>query len=256
MKKLLVLLTLACATFAFAEGTVLKVIDFEESEGYTAGDLLNQNGWYSIFSGADRQLVVNDPTTAPSGSQYVTDNPENANAPNSAVKFDISEDYIEGSKLVISWDQAGNASQNSYVKLHNLGTTGRNYDVEIAELQIFTSGYASITVAKEDKSGTFSKGVPVDDPLAFHHFTLTIDPATKSIVDYTVDGNVVEDVIGLYYKNEAANATASQQGGSLIDGVRIMNRGAYDNFKVEMVPEPAFFGLIAILGLFFARKQR
>ena len=255
MKKLLVLLTLVCATIAFAEGTVLKVIDFEESEGYTVGDLLNQNGWYSIFSGPDRQLVVNDPEVAPSGSQYVTDNPENSNTPNSAVKFDISEDYVEGSKLCISWDQAGSTAQNSYVKLHNLGTSGKNYDVEIAEILIYTSGYAAITVSKDDKSGTFSKGVPVGDPLAFHHFTLTIDPATKTIVDYTVDGNVVEDVIGKPYKNECEIASKGQ-GGSLIDGVRIMNRGAYDNFKVEMVPEPAFLGLLALAGLFFVRKQR
>lgn len=255
MKKLLVLLTLVCATIAFAEGTVLKVIDFEESEGYTAGDLLNQNGWYSIFSGPDRQLVVNDPEVAPSGSQYVTDNPESANTPNSAVKFDISEDYVEGSKLCISWDQAGSTAQNSYVKLHNAGTSGKNYDVEIAEVQILVAGYASITVSKDDKTGTFTKGVPITGITDFHHFALTIDPATKTVVDYTVDGNVVEEVLGKPYKNEAEKGSKGE-GGSLIDGVRIMNRGAYDNFKVEMVPEPAFFGLLAIAGLFFVRKQR
>jgi len=253
MKKLLVLLTLVCATIAFADGTVLKVIDFEESEGYTVGDLLNQNGWYSIYSGANRQLVVNDPETAPSGSQYATYNPEESNQPNTAVKFDISGDYVEGNKLVISWDQAGCAGKTGYIKLHNLGTSGKTYDVEIAEIVINSGGYAAITLTKADKSGTFTKGVPVTDVTAFTHFTLTIDPATRSIVDYTVNGNVVEDCIGAYYKNEK---DGKPRGGDLIDGVRFMNNGSFDNFKVEMVPEPAIFGLIALLGLFLARKQR
>ena len=72
MKKLLVLLVAVCAVSVLAESIVLKTIDFETSEGYQAGELLGQNGWYSIFSGNGRQEIVNDPTTAPSGSQYAT----------------------------------------------------------------------------------------------------------------------------------------------------------------------------------------
>ena len=72
MKKVLILLAAVCVVSAMAENTVLHVIDFETSEGYSAGELLGQNGWYSIFSANGRQQVVNDPTTAPSGSQYAT----------------------------------------------------------------------------------------------------------------------------------------------------------------------------------------
>lgn len=254
MKKLLVLLVAVCAVSALAENIVLKTIDFETSEGYSAGELLGQNGWYSIYSANGRQQVVNDPTTAPSGSQYATFT-EDSNGPNSAVKFDISEDYVPGNKLLISWDQAGSTAQNGYIKLHNAGDTGKNYDIEIAEIIMYkpSSTYAAITVSKKDKSGTLTKGVDVGDTTAFHHFTLLIDPATRCIKEYTVDGNVIDDITDTYYKNECDGKT---RGGDLIDGVRFMNKGSFDNFKVEMVPEPAIFGLLALLGLFFARKQR
>ena len=253
MKKLLVLLVAVCAVSVLAESTVLKVIDFETSEGYTAGDVIGQNGWYKIYSGPDRQIVVNDPTVAPSGSQYLTHNPENQYGPNSATKFDISGSYVAGCKLLISWDQAGYVSDNSYIKLHNLGDSGKDYDVEIAEIIINKDGYVSITATRADKSSTFTKGVSLADVTAFHHFTLLIDPATRGIKEYTVDGNVVADLTDTYYKNEK---DGKPYGGDLIDGVRFMNRGSFDNFKVEMVPEPAAFALIALLGLFFARKQR
>lgn len=254
MKKVLILLAAVCVVSAMAENTVLHVIDFETSEGYSAGELLGQNGWYSIFSANGRQQVVNDPTTAPSGSQYATFT-EDSNGPNSAVKFDISEDYVPGCKLLISWDQAGSTAQNGYVKLHNAGDTGKNYDIEIAEIIMYkpSSTYAAITVSKKDKSGTLTKGVDVGDTTAFHHFTLLIDPATRCIKEYTVDGNVIDDITDTYYKNECDGKT---RGGDLIDGVRFMNKGSFDNFKVEMLPEPAIFGLLALAGLFFVRKQR
>ena len=254
MKKVLILLAAVCVVSAMAENTVLHVIDFETSEGYSAGELLGQNGWYSIYSANGRQQVVNDPTTAPSGSQYATFT-EDSNGPNSAVKFDISEDYVPGCKLLISWDQAGSTAQNGYVKLHNAGDTGKNYDIEIAEIIMYkpSSTYAAITVSKKDKSGTLTKGVDVGDTTAFHHFTLLIDPATRCIKEYTVDGNVIDDITDTYYKNECDGKT---RGGDLIDGVRFMNKGSFDNFKVEMLPEPAIFGLLALAGLFFVRKQR
>ncbi|MBO7435097.1 hypothetical protein J6U76_03770 [bacterium] len=254
MKKVLILLAAVCVVSAMAENTVLHVIDFETSEGYSAGELLGQNGWYSIFSANGRQQVVNDPTTAPSGSQYATFT-EDSNGPNSAVKFDISEDYVPGCKLLISWDQAGSTEQNGYIKLHNAGDTGKTYDIEIAEIIMYkpSSTYAAITVSKKDKSGTLTKGVDVGDTTAFHHFTLLIDPATRCIKEYTVDGNVIDDITDTYYKNECDGKT---RGGDLIDGVRFMNKGSFDNFKVEMLPEPAIFGLLALAGLFFVRKQR
>lgn len=258
MKKLLVLLVAVCAVSVLAESIVLKTIDFETSEGYTAGDLLNQNGWYGIWSGSNRQMVVNDSTVAPSGSQYVDMDYDAENGVNSAVKFDVSQDFKDGNKLRISWYSRGSeiSGKMHYTKLHNIGTTGKNYDVEIAEFTIDGSGKAKLSVSKEDKTGTTDIEKMLTNPTDWHFCQLTVDPADKTIKEWVLDDEVIFDGTAVYYyKNEGYYANKGL-GGNLIDGVRIMNYGAFDGFKVEMVPEPAVFGLIALLGLFFARKQR
>lgn len=259
MKKVLILLAAVCVASAMAENVVLKTIDFETSEGYQAGDLLNQNGWYSIYSDSNRQMVVNDSTAAPSGTQYVDMDYDADHGVNSAVKFDVSEDFENGNKLRISWYSRGSeiSGKTHYTKLHNIGTTGRNFDVEIAEFTIGSSGWANLTVSKEDKSGTVNLGKFLTNPTDWHFCQLTVDPADKTIKEWVLDGEVIFDGSAVYYyKNEGYNNAYKGLGGNLIDGVRIMNYGAFDGFKVEMVPEPAVFGLLALLGLFFARKQR
>ena len=42
MKKLFLLMTIACAAVAFADDQPLFSIGFEESEGYTTGELVGQ----------------------------------------------------------------------------------------------------------------------------------------------------------------------------------------------------------------------
>ena len=259
MKKLLVLLAAVCAVSVLAESIVLKTIDFETSEGYQPGDLLNQNGWYGIYSGADRQIVVNDSTAAPSGAQYVTT--ADGKSCNSAVRFDISAGYQPNNKLRISWSACAlEGGDTFYVKIHNLGesmngSNPRTFDTEIAEITISQSGWCNCSVCKEDKTGTTDIKKLLAAPFVFHDFSLTIDPKDHTIKEYTIDDEVVFDGSAVYYyKNDRSSGYAG--GSDIVDGVRIMNKGSFDNFKVEMVPEPAAFALIALLGLFFARKQR
>lgn len=256
MKKLLVLLAAVCAVSVLAEGTLVYSIDFETSEGYAADKDLIEQGWRSIWSGVGRDMVRSDATEAPSGSQYVVmgneDESQNANC---SYEFDISSQYQEGQKVRISWNSKNSTTsgKNHYVKLHNLGTSGKNYDVEIAEFRIQSSGWSYLALSKEDKtSESVSKLILAG---AWHDFSLVIDPATHKILEYVVDDSVVLDgTENYYYRNDREGGFAG--GGDLIDGVRLMDYGAFDNFKVELIPEPAAFGLIALFGLFFARKQR
>jgi hypothetical protein len=77
------------------------------------------------------------------------------------------------------------------------------------------------------------------------------------IKEFTIDDNVITGCTDTYYKNEYdSEKEGKPRGGELIDGFGIMKKGYYDNFKVEMIPEPAFLGLLALVGLFFIRKQR
>ena len=260
MKKLLVLLAAVCAVSVLAESTLVYSIDFETSEGYTADKDLIEQGWRSIWSDVGRDMVRSDATEAPSGTQYVVmGNDDESKGANCSYVFNISSQYKAGQKVRISWNSKNSTTSGKvhYVKLHNLGATGKNYDVEIAEMTIQSSGWSYLAVCKEDKSLTsVSKLVQAG---AWHEFALTIDPATHKILEYVVDDNVVIDGTENYYyksdlKKEGSEVYPAR--GDLIDGVRLMDFGAFDNFQVEVVPEPAFFGLIALLGLFFARKQR
>lgn len=256
MKKLLVLLAAVCAVSVLAEGTLVYSIGFETSEGYAADKDLIEQGWRSIWSGVGRDMVRSDATEAPSGTQYVVmGNDDESQGANCSYVFNISSQYKAGQKVRISWNSKNSTTSGKvhYVKLHNLGTSGQNYDVEIAEMTIQSSGWSYLAVCKEDKTSTsVSKLIQAG---AWHDFSLTIDPATHKIMEYVIDDNVVLNGTENYcYKSDKGDGIAGR--GDLIDGVRLMNFGAFDNFQVEVVPEPAFFGLIALLGLFFARKQR
>ena len=255
MKKLLVLLVAVCAVSVLAESTVLFVYDFETSEGYNAGTIKGQKGWTYDWSSDADNMIINDSTVAASGSQYLSmgDAGGDARCRNT---FDISSSFKAGNKLLVTWFSAGPSSGTHYAKFHNLGTSGQPYNVEIAELQIWSST-SQMTIC--DPSTGKTKGVQkaISNPTDFHEFTLLLEPSTHAVLEYTIDGTVVFDqTAGYTYQNDASNANNSGLGGDLIDGVRLQGHGAFDGFKVEMVPEPAIFGLIALLGLFFARKQR
>ena len=254
MKNLLVLLAAVCVVSAMAESTVLKVIDFETGEGYNPGTLKGQNGWTYDWSSDDANMVVNDAEVAPSGSQYYLMG-EDGNDARGRVTFDISSQYAAGAKLRISWYSAGKSGKTHYAKFHDLGTTGKPYNVEMFELQIY-GNTSALTVSKEDKSGTTSFNKYLADPTVFHTFSVLVDPADKTIKEYTVDGEVIFDGSSVYYYKSEAAGDAIGQGGALIDGIRCQGAGMFDGLKVEMVPEPAIFGLVALLGLFLARKQR
>ncbi|MBO7435096.1 hypothetical protein J6U76_03765, partial [bacterium] len=103
MKKLFLLLTIACATVAFAENQTLFSIDFEEGEGFTAGSVTGQVGWTDLaWWVGTHSFVIADESGAQSGSQYLhvaEDGDSNANQQNNTI--DISEEYTEGMKLLL-----------------------------------------------------------------------------------------------------------------------------------------------------------
>ncbi len=247
MKKLLVLLILLSAGFALAESVTLWSCDFEASEGYSLGKLAGQNGWDKLAWWAnDEVFVVNDETAAASGSQFIESNPSGVNVQLNGI--DISESYVAGSKLLVSaYGQADfvEGGQPMSVRFHCLGTSGKSYDVEIAEFNFNQDGSGNAYVS--GKNMTF-EGLEKGQ---YYKFGVQIDPATKGVEKIFVGENSYEGE-GMTYKSATAEGC-----GSLPDGFRIYNgSGKLDNFSIDVVPEPAFFGLLALLGLFFVRKER
>lgn len=269
MRKIYTLLTIVCAASAMAANAPAWYCDFEEEEGYVPGNVVGQpasapsaNRWTWRVSGAKDMLrIANDSTFATSGSQFLSLNPDIAKDSKGLanVRFDISSAYeaVSNGKVLVSWDMRrwGTSSNDTGVFiLYNIGSSGKSYGVEIARISM-EYGYVIIKASNQQK--TAGKNVTVNSvsATAWHHFTVLIDPPNKLISEVKVDGIKITDCTDMYYKNET-DSTWGGLGGTLIDGVGVLQRCYVDNIKVEVVPEPGFFGLLAFLGLFFARKQR
>ncbi|MBQ7554870.1 hypothetical protein IJS98_00235 [bacterium] len=248
MKKLLVLLTIICAMVTFAESQNIYSIDFETSEGYTAGSITGQNDWKDLaWWVSTHSYVISDANGAQSGSQYLHVAEDGTDNANQVIVFDISGQYTAGMKLLIhAWGKAdftGTAPLS--IRFHCLGTSGKNNDVEIAEFNFKQDGSGNAWVT--GKNLTFT-GLIQDQ---YYEFGVQINPATKAVEKVFVGENIYEGE-GMTYKSATAEGC-----GNLPDGFRVYNgKGCVDNIKIDVVPEPAIFGLIALVGLFFARKQR
>lgn len=244
MKKLLVLSVLLCAGFAMADGANLWKCDFEEGEGFTEGKVAGQNGWDKLAWWANDEVFVVK-GDAVSGEQFIESNPSGVNVQNNNI--DISDDYQEGSKLMMSaYGQANfvDGGQDMSVRFHCLGTSGKTYDVEIAEFNFKQNGTINAWVTGCSFSTTAAQGEWVK-------FGVVIDPADKKVEKVFIGDTVREDE-GMTYKSATTEGC-----GNLPDGFRIYNgSGKIDNISIDVVPEPAFLGLLALAGLFFVRKQR
>jgi hypothetical protein len=264
MKKLFVLFTIVCAVSVMAESKTLWYCDFETGEGYQTGKVVGQCGWYKATGTiTTRDVVAKEPGEAASGDQYLSYDPSVTDKGKiTAVKFDISDEYVIApyNQLRISWDQARISrdyrDDTCYVILHNSGETGRSSGIEIARFRL-ENNYASYTGTKADKSGQLNVTINMSNPDDWHHCCITLDPDNRMVKEFTVDDVVIDACTDTYYKNESdSTGSTTPRGGELIDGIGVMNKGKYDNFKVEMIPEPASLGLLALLGLFFVRKER
>ncbi|MBR4820630.1 hypothetical protein IKZ70_02060 [bacterium] len=249
MKKLLVLLTIACATVAFAENQTIFSLDFEVGEGYSAGSVTGQNNWEDLaWWVGTHSFVIANAEGAQSGSQYLhvaEDGESGANQLNN--RIDISRSYTAGMKLLVhAWGKADfQGTEPMSVRFHCLGTSGKTYDVEIAEFNFKQDGSGNAFVTGKDLK---FEGLVEGE---YYEFGVQIDPSTKAVEKVFVGENVYEGE-GMTYKSATAEGC-----GSLPDGIRVYNgKGCLDNFKIDVVPEPAFLGLLALLGLFFVRKER
>ena len=248
MKKFLVLSVLLCAGIVLAEEANLWKCDFEEGEGYSEAKITGQNGWDKLAWWAkDDAYVVKG--TAASGEQFLSCEPiegESVNVMNNTI--DISGDYQEGSKLMVSaYAKPGFVSGRAKMspRFHCLGTSGKTYDVQIAEFNFNQDGTAQAWV----KGGTLSVSGLTEGQWV--KFGVVIDPANKKVEKIFIGDNEKEGDDMYYQHADTAGC------GSLPDGFRVYDGpGAIDNISIDVVPEPAFLGLLALVGLFFARKQR
>ena len=234
MKKLLLLFVLGVVTVLAGETNTIFTIDFETSEGYVPGDVEGQNNWVkSWWGGGGIVAVSNNTAAAKSGDQFLyCDDSDSQYGTNHQTSFDISELCPGNAKLQVSfWASVPESSSNPFfVKLHALGSSGKNYDVEIVELQLNANGDGQVAYSNASGIQTFKVGELAVG--SYQYCGIIISPATRSIEEIRLGDQVIRDD-GMLYKS------ASVEGcGNLPDGIRIMHSGRLDNFKIETCPLP------------------
>lgn len=244
MKKILVLLLVLCAFTALAENKVIYTLDFED---YPAGSVFGYDGWEKFY-GTQIDAVV-DSEAAHSGNVYLFT--DGANSYKNDI--DISESYEQGASVLVKFFVNIPSTSNErkfYVKLHNRGTIEQKYNNEIAEFQVGkTSFYIDTGSGHKTGSGNFED--------VWTECGIVFNPGSRSITRLYVGENDYD------LKDDPwAYKTNTEGSNDLIDGIRLMGdwgagcQGCLDDLTIELVPEPAFLGLLALLGLFFVRKER
>ena len=230
MKKLWLLLFAMLSFGVLADETnTIFHIGFEADEGYPVGNIVGTNNWQKSWWGAGGNLVVvENPAQAQAGSRYL-----NCDNINHQTSFDLSSLCPANAKLQLTGYALleDGASSAFYVKLHALGTSGSDYNVEITEFILSPGGGASLAYSDSSGSGK-SFSVSGLEEGVYHRFSLIISPATRSIERMSIDDQVSETE-GMYYKSAQTEGC-----GTLIDGVRVMNSGRFDSFTVETCPLP------------------
>lgn len=245
MKKLFLILLGVGALSVLAESTNLLTIDFE-APTYSEGEVAGQDGWVSIYGGV--ASIVNDAVQAGEGEQFF----DGTNNANHYKNFDISSEVETGQKLKLGCLFRLGTGSNGNFKFQNRGTSGKNWGVEFIDL-VFSPG-GSVWFYGGDTAGGgktwytngYSSGV-------WHQFYMVIDPATRTIEAISIDDNVYDPETQGTMKYKPSGMEAGC--GDLPDSVRFNGVGAIDNITIEAVPEPAVFALLALIGLFAARKN-
>ena len=251
MKKLLVLLTAVCAVSVLAESVNLYECGFEQGEGFDLGSIVGVNNWV-VHYGSGTMTAID--TDAAEGTQCAKI--EGAAYSSFRNSFDISGVYeanYNGALLDVYCyvKTLENADNTLDVKFQAL-TGSETGELEIMEYQQAKNGSHWFVFGRENGDNPSWWGYV--DAAPWHKVGGIIDPKTKTIKKlYIDDKEYTPETAGetMYYKSYAKPKI-----GSYPNSLRIMNAGLIDGFHVDVIPEPAIFGLLALLGLFFARKQR
>ena len=233
MKKLLILSLALFAATAFAEKVNVFSCGFEPEEGYSTGLLYGQQGWTSYSEGYHYREVVDD--VSYSGKQSVH---------------------------VFTTEGHNSGEQHSV-------TYANPYRVKVIYSFMFKPSDSPVRFLIFDKDGNRIKKFAisksqftVDNPYEFKNYSLDADtwyPVTMvlDVRNNTFESFEIGDTVStsFVYDNSAG---ASGDIGSIVFMTEWTDTAAHsyiDDISVDLVPEPACFGLLALLGLGFLRKR-
>ena len=238
MKKALILTMALLTVAAFAEQVNVFTCGFEEGEGFSTGTIAGQNGW-SLNGTEMGQMTIVDTASYAGDQSFRIYHPEQSWGDNDAIKTISYENPYEVDVHISYMVKPG----NNYC---SFGPKDKNN-------QLMFNLYVGKNEIGGDLPTYTSKGVSLN-PDQWCPVEILISPKTSKIKSVTVG-----DYVLVSPSEEPRDYYGSASGdlGKLVFFTKwhYMTETFVDNISVDLVPEPASMGLLALLGLCFLRKR-
>jgi hypothetical protein len=239
MNKLFVLALAAFALSSFAEEQIF-FCGFEESEGYTLGAITGQNDWTELFSHTVNQYeVTNKVSFTGDQSLYVYGPREGGDT---GVKKVVEYENPYHGKIFVSYMLK---PADRYVRLYFYDAVGGDSH-RIAVVHINTHELYI------DAGGTWNGGDPNLSTEEWYKVTLLFDPIDNVLEEFTLGDDISLDQVREYCDPDASGDIGSF---AIRTGWNDPTDAWVDDITIELIPEPASIGLLALIGLCFLRKR-
>lgn len=237
MKIALVLMLVLLTSVVFAEKVNVFECGFETGDGYSTGALTGQCGWTEYFNNTvNLYEVTEDVSYSGDQSLYV---------------YGPRSGGDTGAKKTITYQ---NPYQADTIFTYMLKPSAKYcrvyvYDSNDREIIVIHINTYELYV---DAGGTWSGGDPNLSADQWYQVTAVIDPKKNIVKDFTLG-----EVRSIDGPRAYANGSASGDIGSLVirTGWNDASDSYVDDISIDLVPEPASIGLLALAGLFLLRKR-
>jgi len=233
MKKALVLTLALLAGVAFAESVNIYETSFEADEGFHVGSIANQCDWTLLYNELN-QMVVTDADAA-SGEYSLRMTHENGQGDVGCIKaFEYDNPYKADIIVSFMWRPS-----TAYLAVQLQDKSGKaicDLFLRTGEINGNIPGYVVYNLNLDT-----TKWYPV---------VVKIDPKNNKVKEFVIDDNVVVS------DRDYEDGASGDLGKLRIKSEWFYTTDSYmDDLSVDLVPEPASIGLLALLGLGFLRKR-
>ena len=237
MKKLLILSLALFAATAFAESVNVFSCDFEADEGFNLGSVYNQQGWYRNAENFNFIFVTND--VAYSGAQCLCFTNTTKGV---GISHDISYANPYSADVLFSFAFIPGTSFVRYQLFDNEGKRIKKFAIQ-SSMITFDNPWNAPTLNI--------------DPNSWYFATIRLDVKNNVFKTFEISKDAAGDVISL----QDIPFDTSEGGSGDIGKLSLSKEWTdteptfIDDINIDLVPEPACLGLLALAGLFLLRKR-
>lgn len=237
MKKVLVLTFALLTGAAFAESVNVFSCDFEAGEGFNLGSVYDQQGWYRNGENFNFIFVTNNVSYSGAQCLCFTNTTKGV-----GISHDIS--YVNPYSADVLFSYAFMPG-TSFVRYQLFDTEGKR----IKKFAISNNG---MTFDNPYSAPTFNI-----DPNDWYFVTIRLDVKNNVFKTFEISKDAAGDVISLQDIPFDTSSGASGNIGKLSFNKEWTDQqpAFIDDISIDLVPEPAALGLLALAGLFLLRKR-